>query len=965
MLVQRSRRHLLAVALLVAGCAGGDGATIDPVALGEAESESSSASTSTTDRATDKTTESTAATTMAGPVVSSASGALTLTAPRSSLPGTSRFDIYFSLPGTGATPPVDPVGDDDLASLIGAATASVDMALFDFDRQNVVDAVLAARARGVSVRMVGDGDNIAEAGYQQMQAAGVPMVLRPPSSNIMHNKFVVVDGRYVWTGSTNVTDNDFVRNNNNALLLESAEMATAYTGEFEEMFVGQRFGGAKTRVATSNTTTINGTNVEYYFGPHDQLMSRVLAKLDTAQRSVRFMIFTFSRDDLKTKLVSLKAGGVPVYGLFDNFQGGNQFSQDEALAAAGIPVWLDGNNNGNNGGILHHKVLIIDGDSDSDPMVITGSFNWTAQADADNDENLIVLHSARAARLFTEEFCSLVSLATPSPAFVGTSDAGCGAKLIVNEVMPNPIGTDLGQEYVELLNVGYRPADLSGWSLLSGGALRHKFPPYFQMPGGAVTTVFDRGAHAGVPGAVVSSSGNLSLANTGGTVELRSAANVLVDSFTFGAAPVEGVSKNRSPDMEPSGAVIEHSAVPTAVGASSPGKRVDQSEFSSVGAPVAPTSPRPLAHELLITQLATRGSLSAADEFIELYNNTDHPLDVAGIRLQYQAASCSGWSDRFVMGAGTLLLPGQFFLVANQTGYVSPASGPLANGTFTTGLADSGSLRLLDGATEVDRLGYGAPGAACTGEGGTAAPNHGTTANGASVGRSPNAYTNARPARDTDTNVVDFVVRSARAPRSSASPAEPSYGVVEPTAGALLVTQFASRGRLAATDEFIELYNATDKVLTLDGTKVQQQTASCGAWSNRYVVPAGTRLWPGEFYLIANAAGYVAPASGPVADGAMTSSLGDSGVLRVQSASAALLDVVAYGTGLACSGEGGTVAPSSGTTANGNSVARKPFDAAVAYSTATPAQDSNNNQADFGVRLRAPRSRASAAQPSR
>ena len=55
------------------------------------------------------------------------------------------------------------------------------------------------------------------------------------------------------------------------------------------------------------------------------------------------------------------------------------------------------------------------------------------------------------------------------------------------------------------------------------------------------------------------------------------------------------------------------------------------------------------------------------------------------------------------------------------------------------------------------------------------------------------------------------------------------------------MTQFASRGRLAATDEFIELYNATDKVLTLDGAKVQQQTASCGAWSNRYVVPAGTR----------------------------------------------------------------------------------------------------------------------------
>ncbi|MEM2988730.1 MAG: phospholipase D-like domain-containing protein, partial [Candidatus Bathyarchaeia archaeon] len=64
------------------------------------------------------------------------------------------------------------------------------------------------------------------------------------------------------------------------------------------------------------------------------------------------------------------------------------------LKGAGVPVRLD-----TNPALMHNKVAIIDGS-----IVITGSFNWTASAEARNNENMIVIRSAQIAALYEEEF---------------------------------------------------------------------------------------------------------------------------------------------------------------------------------------------------------------------------------------------------------------------------------------------------------------------------------------------------------------------------------------------------------------------------------------------------------------------------------------------------------------------------------------------------------------------------------
>jgi phosphatidylserine/phosphatidylglycerophosphate/cardiolipin synthase-like enzyme len=56
-------------------------------------------------------------------------------------------------------------------------------------------------------------------------------------------------------------------------------------------------------------------------------------------------------------------------------------------------------------GIFHHKYVIVDQDNAaSDPLVLTGSHNWSAAANTNNDENTLIIHDQMIANQFFQEF---------------------------------------------------------------------------------------------------------------------------------------------------------------------------------------------------------------------------------------------------------------------------------------------------------------------------------------------------------------------------------------------------------------------------------------------------------------------------------------------------------------------------------------------------------------------------------
>lgn len=158
---------------------------------------------------------------------------------------------------------------------------------------------------------------------------------------------------------------------------------------------------------------------------------------------------------------------------------------------------------------------------------------------------------------------------------------GGSAQVIINEIMANEPGSSTAGEYVELVNVGGSDAQIGGWTIRDGTAMRHSFAANTVLSAGKAIVVF-AGAAAIPPGlanAVAASTGSLSLANAGDQVIVRDAAATTIDSFTYTSslAGTDGVSMNRNPDASATGTFVLHTAVSSLKG--SAGKRADGSAF--------------------------------------------------------------------------------------------------------------------------------------------------------------------------------------------------------------------------------------------------------------------------------------------------------------------------------------------------------------------------------------------------
>ena len=135
--------------------------------------------------------------------------------------------------------------------------------------------------------------------------------------------------------------------------------------------------------------------IEVMFSPSDGVQKRLLGELSKAKHSVRMMAFSFTAPEVAEQLSALAKRGVSVRCLFDNGQAHGKYSQNKFLGRNGVAVRLAPNRSGK----MHHKVIIID-----DETVITGSYNFSRNAERSNDENILIIKNKEIAREFNREF---------------------------------------------------------------------------------------------------------------------------------------------------------------------------------------------------------------------------------------------------------------------------------------------------------------------------------------------------------------------------------------------------------------------------------------------------------------------------------------------------------------------------------------------------------------------------------
>jgi len=236
--------------------------------------------------------------------------------------------------------------DEQFVTLANSATTTLDIALYDFERPSVRDALISAHQRGVQVRVVGDDEEAVDPAsastpyYNAIQAAGIPLALDTSSSSLMHNKFAVFDGHTVWTGSANFSRTGFTQHAEQVLTIRDSAVAASYSSEFEEMFNGRLFSNGK-RDNTAHEFVVDGSYLSVAFTPTDGVEQRIVAAIASADVSVQVAMFAFTNDTLGHALVAAKQRGVRVEVLLDDTADGSQYSQRDPLCAAGVTVRVE------------------------------------------------------------------------------------------------------------------------------------------------------------------------------------------------------------------------------------------------------------------------------------------------------------------------------------------------------------------------------------------------------------------------------------------------------------------------------------------------------------------------------------------------------------------------------------------------------------------------------------------------
>ncbi len=332
-----------------------------------------------------------------------------------------RSDIAWYQPANG--------NQDLVARLTGRinnAHRSVDAALYSLSGYpgpgaDVAYALVAAKNRGVRVRVVCEYDNSNSTVFNLLRSNGITVITDQydvvnAGAGLMHNKFFVIDGRegapdsvWVWTGSWNPTDPGTNADYQNSIEFQDAALAGAYELEFNEMWgssgdtpvqSASRFGARKTD-NTPHRFVIGGKYVECYFSPSDRTTSHIITTINGAQHSVAVGTMTLTRTDIANALIARKDAGKKTRVILDN--NSDSGTQYNTLLSAGVDTRLKTGT----GYIFHHKYAVIDGEKPTwDAVIITGSHNWSSSAENSNNENTVIVHDGNIANQYLQEFAA-------------------------------------------------------------------------------------------------------------------------------------------------------------------------------------------------------------------------------------------------------------------------------------------------------------------------------------------------------------------------------------------------------------------------------------------------------------------------------------------------------------------------------------------------------------------------------
>lgn len=131
------------------------------------------------------------------------------------------------------------------------------------------------------------------------------------------------------------------------------------------------------------------------FTPGGNCAQQIISAINHENNSILVQAYQLTSADIAKALVDAKRRGATVKIILDK----TQYTQKSYSSAtffdhADIPVWID-----NKPAIAHNKIIIL-----GDTEVITGSYNYSKNAEYRNIENLLIIKSKSLATVYTQNF---------------------------------------------------------------------------------------------------------------------------------------------------------------------------------------------------------------------------------------------------------------------------------------------------------------------------------------------------------------------------------------------------------------------------------------------------------------------------------------------------------------------------------------------------------------------------------
>jgi phosphatidylserine/phosphatidylglycerophosphate/cardiolipin synthase-like enzyme len=260
------------------------------------------------------------------------------------------------------------------STAIAEASDSILLIIYALSDDHLIQQLKEKSDQGVYVNVICDA-----VASQYVEHKLGPKVHCTPrkTGGLMHDKILVIDRKKIWVGSANWTGQSLRFHGNLVVGLENQEMAAHLTNHAAKMTSSVK----PLLPVPEMRYKVGIQNIELWLLPNQAAVGRIIRLIQTAQKTIRIAMFTWTRKDFAQAVVEAHRRGVQTSVILDRQSAkGAGKKIHKFLKEKGVPVRCNCGNT-----LLHHKFLYID------DTLVNGSANWTGAAFSKNDDCVLII----------------------------------------------------------------------------------------------------------------------------------------------------------------------------------------------------------------------------------------------------------------------------------------------------------------------------------------------------------------------------------------------------------------------------------------------------------------------------------------------------------------------------------------------------------------------------------------------